>query len=143
MNLNIVISKDEKTKNDAYKIRTLVFVEEQGFKDEFDDVDGYAYHIAAYDGDRVIGSGRFFSEHNDGEYHVGRIAVHPEYRGKNIGSAIMLEIEKLAKKIKAVSIVLSAQKRAMCFYTKLGYEAYGEEYLDEYCPHIAMKKIIE
>ncbi len=143
MNLNIVISKDEKTKNDAYKIRVRVFVEEQGFRDEFDSIDDYAFHIAAYDGDKVIGSGRFFSERNNGEYHIGRIAVLPEYRGKNVGSAIMRKIEEFAAEIKAEIIVLSAQKRAMAFYAKLGYEAYGDEYLDEGCPHIAMKKYVK
>ncbi|MDY4474645.1 GNAT family N-acetyltransferase [Mitsuokella sp.] len=37
-------------------------------------------------------------------------------------------------------LVLSAQIQARPFYEKLGYRASGEEYLDEYCPHIRMEK---
>ena len=35
---------------------------------------------------------------------------------------------------------LSAQVRAKGFYRKNGYVESGEEYLDEYCPHISMSK---
>lgn len=28
----------------------------------------------------------------------------------------------------------------MGFYEKNGFQAYGEEYLDEFCPHIHMEK---
>ncbi len=140
MNLKVVISKELNVRDDAYKVRVSVFVDEQGFRDEFDEIDGYAYHIAAYDGNKVVGSGRLFSEHNNNEYHIGRIAVLSEYRGKNVGKAIMTEIERFAAEIGAECIVLSAQRRARGFYEKLGYIAYGEEYLDENYPHIDMKK---
>lgn len=142
MDLRILISKDEKVRNDAYKIRVKVFVDEQGFKDEFDEIDGYAYHVTAYDEDKVIGCGRFFSESNENEYHIGRIAVLSEYRGIGIGSAIMSEIEKYCVNMGVESLVLSAQRRARVFYEKLGYKAHGEEYLDEGYPHIEMRKKI-
>lgn len=38
------------------------------------------------------------------------------------------------------TIYLSAQLQAKGFYEKLGYLAYGDEYMDEHCPHIMMKK---
>lgn len=140
MNLRIVISKDIAVRNDAYKVRKAVFVEEQGFVDEFDDIDGFAYHVAVYDGEKVIGSGRFFTESNPSEYHIGRIAVLSEYRGMDIGSDIMKSIEKYCSKMGVKAVVLSAQCRARGFYEKLGYEQQGEEYLDENCPHILMSK---
>lgn len=37
-------------------------------------------------------------------------------------------------------LALSAQVRVRPFYEKLGYTASGDEYLDEYCPHIHMEK---
>lgn len=39
-------------------------------------------------------------------------------------------------------ITLSAQKRVKLFYEKNGYTAQGDEYLDEFCPHIHMSKIL-
>lgn len=142
MDLKILISKDEKVRNDAYKVRVSVFVDEQGFRDEFDEIDGYAYHVAAYDGDKVIGCGRFFAESDEKEYHIGRIAVLSEYRGMDIGSAVMAEIERYCAELGVESVVLSAQRRARGFYEKLGYTAFGEEYLDEGYPHISMNKKI-
>lgn len=143
MDLDVLISKDEKIRNDAYKIRVCVFVDEQGFRDEFDEIDGYAYHVAAYDGDKVIGCGRFFTDTDEKEYHIGRIAVLFEYRGMGIGAAIMMKIEEFCFNMGVEKVVLSAQKRAREFYEKLGYKACGEEYLDEGYPHILMiKKIL-
>ncbi len=142
MDLKILISKDVDVRNDAYKIRVKVFVDEQGFRDEFDDIDGYAYHVAAYDGDEVVGCGRFFSESDENEYHIGRIAVLYEYRDKGVGALIMAEIEKFCVGLGVGNIVLSAQRRARGFYEKLGYIPYGEEYLDEGYPHIEMRKKI-
>lgn len=143
MSFNIIVSKDENIKNAAFVVRTRVFIEEQGFRDEFDEIDGYAYHAAAFDGNKVIGSGRLFSEHDGNEYHIGRIAVLSEYRGMDVGRHIMAELEKKAAEIGACRIILSAQKRAKGFYERLGYTAYGDEYLDEGCPHIAMKKYVK
>lgn len=142
MEVKIVISKEIRVRNDAYKVRISVFVDEQGFVDEFDKIDEFAYHIAAYDNDRVIGSGRIFSEHGSSEYHVGRIAVLKEYRGCGVGSEIMREIERFASEIGATGLVLSAQRRAKGFYEKIGYEAHGDEYLEEGYPHVLMKKYI-
>ncbi len=143
MELKVVISKDKKVRDDAYKVRVCVFVDEQGFVDEFDEIDNFAYHVAAYDGDKVIGSGRIFPELNSSEYHVGRIAVLKEYRGQDVGSRIMSEIESFAFKIGASGLVLSAQRRARGFYDKIGYTAQGDEYLEEGYPHVLMKKILK
>jgi len=140
MNLDIVISQEPNIRADAYKVRVAVFVDEQGFRDVPDEIDSYAYHIAAYDGDMVVGCGRFFPEGSTQYYHIGRIAVLPEYRGRNIGTAIMLEIEDYLKKLGSKGAVLSAQRRARSFYEGLGYLAVGEEYLEENYPHINMKK---
>ena len=45
-----------------------------------------------------------------------------------------------AKALGGEKVVISAQCQARAFYEKLGYTAFGEEYLDEYCPHIDMEK---
>lgn len=128
------LSEDEKM------IRETVFIEEQKFKIEFDDIDDIATHIVMYLDNHPFGCCRLYKQEN--EYHIGRIAVLKPYRGKGYGEKILLEAEKVAKKMGADSISLSAQVRASGFYEKLGYKKYGEIYFDEYCEHIAMKKDI-
>ena len=39
---------------DALYIRTVVFVEEQGFRDEFDEIDKNCLHLIAYDDDKQV-----------------------------------------------------------------------------------------
>ena len=128
------LSEDEKM------IRETVFIEEQKFKIEFDDTDDIATHIVMYIDNNPVGCCRLYKQEN--EYHIGRIAVLKPYRGKGYGEKILLEAEKVAKKMGADSISLFAQVRASGFYEKLGYKKHGEIYFDEYCEHIAMKKDI-
>lgn len=123
---------------DAKKIREKVFVEEQGFQQEFDDIDLTCIHMVMYDQSQPIGCARMYED--NGDMILGRIAVLKEYRHKHLGSQILVQLEKKAQDLGYNKVVLSAQVRASEFYVKNGYVAYGEEYLDEYCPHIHMKK---
>ena len=73
---------------EAAAVRTEVFVEEQGFINEMDDIDSYAEHIVAFDGDKPVGTCRFFKDDKtENDYIAGRIAVRKEYRGRDIGTA--------------------------------------------------------
>lgn len=121
-------------------IRETVFIDEQNFKTEFDEIDDIATHIVMYLDNQPVGCCRLYKQ--DNEYHIGRIAVLKPYRGNGYGERILLKAEKAAKKMGADSISLSAQVRASGFYEKLGYKKHGEIYFDEYCEHIAMKKDI-
>ncbi len=122
-------------------VRTQVFIEEQGFEQEYDEIDKTAQHIQVFDGDRVIGAGRLFPE-EDGVWHIGRIAVLPEYRKMHIGALIMEALEQRARECGGRQTILSAQCRAAGFYEKCGYAQQGDIYLDEGCPHILMTKTL-
>lgn len=126
---------------EAKLIRNEVFVEEQGFRDEFDDNDKKCLHIVLFDNDIPIATGRIFPEiENKKTYTAGRIAVRKSHRGKKIGAEVMGLLESKAKEQGAKILVVSAQCRAQGFYEKMGYTASGEVYLDEYCEHIHMEK---
>ena len=59
---------------EAAAVRTEVFVEEQGFINEMDDIDSYAEHIVAFDGDKPVGTCRFFKDDKtENDYIAGRI----------------------------------------------------------------------
>lgn len=127
---------------DIVNLRTRVFVEEQKFKEEFDETDKTAIHAAVYDNDKIVGVGRLYYEDDPSHYHIGRVAVDKDYRKCGIGVLVMKELEKQAKKLGGEKISLSAQCQAQKFYEKNGYTASGEVYLDEHCPHILMSKCI-
>ncbi len=124
--------------SDAKMIREKVFVEEQGFEEEFDDIDEYAKVLVFYDNAKPIGICRYFKTGDT--YHIGRIAVLPEYRGIGLGSEIVRAAEKEIIAEGGTEAELSAQRRAEGFYTKLGYAPEGESYYEEYCEHIRMRR---
>ncbi len=132
---------------DAFGVRLAVFVEEQGFsaQGEFDQTDNTAHHLVMYDMQNLpVATGRLFSDfHIPQAYHIGRVAVHKSLRGTGAGKLLMQEMEKKAAQLGAKRIVLSAQCQARIFYQKCGYTAFGEEYLDEHCPHIDMQRELE
>lgn len=130
-------------KSEAFRIRQKVFVEEQGFKLEFDEIDDMesTIHIAAFLDGTLIGCSRVFPDPADPNVWIfGRMAVLPQYRGKGFGSEILRRSEKVAQENGASIIRLHAQCRAMPFYEKLGYEAYGKVEMDEHVEHIWMKR---
>ena len=125
---------------DGKAIRFKVFVDEQGFHNELDDIDNTALHLVLYADGIAAGAARMFTEDGGRAYHLGRIAVLPEYRGLHLGAMIVEEMCKKAKELGAEKCELSAQCRAKEFYKKQGFVEQGDVYLDEYCPHIFMVK---
>lgn len=123
-------------------IRKTVFVDEQGFHEEFDETDKNCLHAVLYIDGKAVGTARMFTENGGESYHIGRMAVLKEYRKKGAGSKIMDALCKRAEDLGAKSCELSAQCRARGFYETLGFEASGEVYLDENCPHIYMSKAL-
>lgn len=124
---------------DARKIRTDVFITEQGFVDEFDEIDGRSLHFLLFKDDTAIATGRMFTDDNGKSYHIGRVAVLKEYRKYHAGSEIVTAMIEKAKMLGAERAVLSAQCRVKDFYKKLGFTEVGDIYYDEYCPHIRME----
>ena len=148
--------KHKSNRPDAFNVRANVFMVEQGFSydfDQLDDNDG-VIHITAYDEDAVekpIGTARIFPSALEWQYPryldisdqawvVGRIAVLKDSRHLGLGSKILTEAERLAKENGASEMHLHAQVRAMPFYKKLGYEEYGGYEDDEGVEHQWMRK---
>lgn len=132
---------DYLTEDEKY-IREVVFVKEQGFVDEFDEIDDNSIHIVFYDMDKPIACCRCYTLEDKTEYMLGRFAVIKEYRRKHIGTELLKVAERIAKENNAVKISLSAQCRAKVFYKSCGFEEIGEIYYDQYCEHIHMEKTL-
>ena len=125
---------------DIRYVRESVFVKEQGFENEFDITDENCFHVVFYENENPVATCRYFKQNNI--YHIGRVAVLKEYRGFNIGNKIMQFAENEIKKAGGKSVEVSAQVRIKDFYNKLGYVEQGEIYLDEFCEHIKMVKVL-
>lgn len=123
-------------------IRDEVFVKEQGFKNEYDEVDKIAKHMVFYDGDIPIATCRYYSKIKNNEYIIGRIAIIKPYRGRNIGSYILQTLDTIISSEGGKKISLSAQLRIKEFYEKNGYIAIGKPYYDEHIEHIHMEKCL-
>jgi predicted GNAT family N-acyltransferase len=128
--------------DDAMEVRKKVFIEEQGFKDEFDDIDKYATHIVVYDNDMPIGTCRFFWNNDKGCYLLGRLAVVKDERKNHLGSQIIAKAEEMIVAKGGKEIQLHSQEQAVPFYEKQGYQVCSDMEYEEHCPHYWMKKTL-
>ncbi len=124
----------------AMQIRQDVFVTEQGFVDEFDEVDARAIHFLMTEGEKPVATCRVFTEENPKVYFLGRLAVEKEYRGKHVGSKMLQAILEYVQEVGGAEIRLHSQLQAKEFYTSNGYEPYSEIEDEQGCPHIWMRK---
>ncbi len=124
----------------AKNIRISVFLDEQGFKEEFDDIDGIAKHIVIFDGEKAIATCRYFFSTERNCYLIGRVAVLPEYRKQHIGAKLLQTAENEIAKSGGKTVELSAQHTAVGFYEKQGYINLHDTHYEEFCLHTWMRK---
>lgn len=143
---NITFKYFDKLNDDIISLRTKIFVEEQGFTEEFDDIDDNSTFVLIYKNGKAIGTGRFFKESAD-TYHLGRICVLKDYRLNGYGSIILMLLENkitsLYENIDNIDITLklSSQNQAKAFYEKLNYIDTLNDYYEQDCLHNRLQKI--
>ncbi|WP_313071880.1 GNAT family N-acetyltransferase [Lacrimispora sp.] len=130
----------EQLPEDAKYIRRNVFIEEQGFENEFDDIDDMSTHILIYESSDPVATCRLYYNDERQSFVIGRIAVLKKFRGKNYGVELIKMAEQEIVKMQGKTVHLSAQVRVSEFYKKNGYIALDEVYVDEGCLHVWMKK---
>ena len=136
------VSVFEHFPSEAKGIREAVFIDEQGFQSDFDEIDDVALHIVLFDEyDVPVATCRVFWNAGMNAYTLGRLAVIKKCRGKNIGSATVKEAERYVQKMGGKDIVLHAQCSVTDFYRKLGFVEFGDIEDEQGCPHIWMKKM--
>lgn len=95
------LTADDPRVEQCYALRKAVFVDEQGFENEFDEIDSRAWHLLAVDGDAVLAAARVFFEDEPAksrkEYHIGRICVARSERGKGLGRELLCEAERFCR----------------------------------------------
>ena len=127
---------------DAGKVRTAVFVEEQGIpmEMEWDEADNTAVHAVAYNGlGQGIATGRLVRQ-GEGVAKIGRMAVHRALRGSRVGGEILHTLMGVARQRGDSEVMLYAQRSAEGFYQRLGFAPRGEPFEEVGIPHIEMVK---
>ena len=116
------------------KIREEVFIKEQGFINEIDDLEDSSFHLLYYVNEEVVGVCRFYELEKD-VYKIGRIAVKKELRNKGIGKEIVNNAIEYINKLNAKKIYIYSQLHAVGFYEKLGFIVEGDIFYEEDHPH--------
>lgn len=127
----------------CHALRRRVFMDEQGISEaeEFDDLDGAAVHLLAWQGERAVGTARLLRAGTTGK--IGRVCVLAEARGTGLGAALIRAgIAHFAAAGDLERVALSAQVHALGFYEKLGFTAHGPAYDDAGIPHRDMALVL-
>lgn len=79
------------------------------------------YLVCAYEGDRLVGSGRIVS---DGAHQalICDLIVLPEYQGRGIGSEILTRLLKKCRDRDITMVSLFAAQGKSGYYTRFGFE---------------------
>jgi predicted GNAT family N-acyltransferase len=122
---------------ELYSVRQAVFIEEQNISEriEIDGRDPDCFHVLASDTTgRPVGTARM-----DGKGKIGRMAVLHDYRRRGIGRKMIQALMDYGRKNEIADFYLSSQVTAIGFYKKMGFEPYGEEFIEAAIMHINMK----
>ena len=137
---------DELTTKELYQIlrlRSAVFVVEQDcVYQDVDNRDQKALHVIGKKGGEIVAYTRIFKP---GDYFenvsIGRVVVSQDQRKYGLGKQIMqASLATIEQKFTNKPIEISAQSYLLKFYTELGFNAFGEEYLEDGIPHMRMLK---
>lgn len=124
---------------EAQRIRAKVFMEEQGFVEEFDKWDEQSWHAILYLDGMPVGTARLFWDSAPETMRLGRLALLSEARMGGWGRRMVQCACKKAMIKGAQRVVLDAQLRVQGFYAGCGFEPIGQPFDEEGCPHILME----
>ncbi|MCY8238455.1 GNAT family N-acetyltransferase [Bacillus inaquosorum] len=141
--MNVKRITSEHDLHTAFKIRKIVFVEEQGcpVSDEFDEFDTLredCRHILVYHEKEPVGTARVRIVDQVGK--LERICILKPYRKFGLGKVIVDALERIMKEQGISAFKLHGQTQAAGFYEKLGYQTVSEEFILDGIPHVLMTK---
>ena len=140
--LRVVTGRWSALERDAAPLRRAVFVGEQGIpeSEEWDAADATALHAVAINAlGQAVGTGRLLAA-EPGVGKIGRMAVHRALRGTGVGAAVLAALIEAARTRGDHTLRLSAQRTAMGFYQRQGWQCVGEPYDEVGIPHQTMER---
>ena len=135
---------EELTTKELYEIlkaRAAIFIAEQGINCiDMDGVDYESLHCFFFENGRVTAYLRAFyqDEENKSTVIIGRVLTL--HHGNGTGRELMEKsLAAIRLKMKCEKICLHAQKYAVGFYEKFGFEVVSDEFLEEGIVHVTME----
>jgi YbgC/YbaW family acyl-CoA thioester hydrolase len=125
---------------DAARVRTEVFIEEQAIPKEmeWDEADATALHAIVRNRlGQPLATGRLLTE-APGVGRIGRMAVIRVMRGTQLGADVLKALLAAAWARGDREVVLSAQRSAAGFYSRLGFEERGPDFEEAGIAHVEM-----
>ncbi len=118
------------------EFRKQVFCAEQGVPEaiEIDGIDPQCVHMAAFCGDRVVGTGRLLPSGK-----IGRMAVAADWRRRGVGRALLDGLLAEARRRGFDQVSLAAQVEAVGFYAASGFQVVSGVYMEAGIPHQDMR----
>jgi ribosomal protein S18 acetylase RimI-like enzyme len=98
-------------------------------------------HLVALDGQRVVGCVLFHPE-GPGTGRLFQMAVEPDRQGSGLGTRLVRALEAEVARRGFHEVTLHARDSAVGFYARLGYQAFGEPYVEVGIPHQSMRKTL-
>ena len=139
--IEIVSGTAEALFTETYKIRSLVFVEEQNVPEdeEKDEYEAICRHYLATLAGEPMGTARW--RKTDKGIKLERFAVMPNARKKGIGAAIANQVlqDILIEYPEKITIYCHAQVSALAFWESQGFVAEGEVFYEANIAHYLMK----
>jgi YbgC/YbaW family acyl-CoA thioester hydrolase len=126
--------------DDARRIRTEIFLQEQRIpaEMEWDEGDAVAVHAVAYNRlGQAVATGRLLQQ-RPGIARIGRMAVHRALRGSGVGRQVLQALLSAATARGDREAMLHAQRSAEDFYLGLGFAPRGEAFDEAGIAHIEM-----
>lgn len=139
--MKIQVVSDASNIAKCMEIRAEVFIVEQNVPEdeERDGLDDQCIHFLASTESESIGAARL-NYLNDGYAKIQRVCVKEVARSEGIGAQI---IKTMIEQVRADGIRnvirLGSQTHALDFYKKLGFQVFGDEYMDAGIPHFDME----
>lgn len=127
--------------HDILQLRIDIFVVEQNCPySELDGKDKKAWHFYGKRDNRILAYTRIFKP---GDYYqecaFGRVVVHPDFRGQQLGYELVERTLVFMKDLFGdVSVKIGAQQHLEKFYGSFGFTQVGDPYIEDGIPHIHM-----
>ncbi len=129
-------NKEVELRKDVLRRPLGIYFTEEQLKEEASEL-----HWGAYINDKLVGC-ILLKDVGNGIAKMRQVAVDISLQGKSVGKQMVLFFENFCRENGFSKIEMHARKYAVPFYEKLGYEKYGDEFIEVTIPHYKMRKTL-
>ncbi len=109
-------------------LRYKILCEELGInpEEEHDFIDFFAYHLAIYEGEEVVGAGRL--SFIDNKFMVERVVVREDKRKEGIGDMVVRMLAFKALELGTTEVYTFSEVKYLDFYAKIGFKSISKNH---------------